>query len=209
MEPEPGDVTGLLAELTKGNQEAASKLMPLVYDELHRIAERHLRRERSDHTLQPTALVHEAYLKLVGRPPKEFRSRAHFLALAARVMRNILVDYARRRNAGKGPGHRVIVPLDEVPDVCVVLTPSQSAQLIQSEELLRLDDALGRLSERDPLEGKIVELRFFGGLTVDEAAEVLNVSPSTVKREWSFAKAWLHGELKQSHGNPVDKLENS
>ncbi len=150
-----------------------------------------MRRERVDHTLQTTALVHEAYLKLVEQTPASWQNRAHFFAIAAQVMRHILIDHARGHAREKRGGGQPVIQFDEG----LVFSPEQSS------ELLEVDAALQRLTELDPRQGKIVELRFFGGLTVDETAAVLGISPKTVKRDWSVAKAWLHGELKQSHGN--------
>ena len=193
------DVTILLAELKKGNKEAASKLVPLVYDELRRLAGGYMRRERSDHTLQATALVNEAYLKLVEQRSVDWQSRAHFFGIAAQVMRRILVDHARGHLRDKRGGGEKAIPLDEA----VVFAPEQSL------ELVKLDEALARLTQFDPRQGKIVELRFFGGLTVEQTAELLGISPKTVKRDWSMAKAWLHGELKQSYGDAVRKLGSS
>ena len=190
MEPEASDVTVLLSELTKGNSEAASRLVPLVYEELRRIALRHMRRERADHTLQATALVHEAYLKLIDQRSVDWQGRAHFLGVASQAMRRILIDHARGNLRDKRGGGQRAVPLDEA----LVFSPAQSA------DLLDLDVALHHLAELDPRQAHIVELRFFGGLSVEEAAAVLGISPKTVKRDWSVAKAWLHGELKGAHG---------
>jgi RNA polymerase sigma-70 factor, ECF subfamily len=189
MEPS-ADVTVLLTELSKGNMDAASKLISVVYDELRSLASRQMRRERSDHTLQATALVHEAYLKLVHQRSAHWQNRAHFFGVAAQVMRRILIDHARGHLREKRGGDQQVVPLDEA----VVFSPEKS------EYLIKVDEALDRLSKLDPRQGKIVELRFFGGLTVEETAEILNISTKTVKRDWSVAKAWLHGELKRSHG---------
>src|ERR1700733_4597180 len=183
--------TSLLSEVTKGDQQSASKLIPLVYDELRRLAGRYMRRERPDHTLQATALVHEAYLKLVEQRSVDWQSRAHFFGIAAQIMRRILIDHARGYLREKRGGGQEAVPLNEA----LVFSPEQS------HELLKLDESLHRLTALDPRQGKIVELRFFGGLTVEETAEVLGISPKTVKRDWSVAKAWLHGDLKQFHGN--------
>jgi len=180
-----GDVTVLLSELVKGDEAAASKLFPLLYDELRRLAGYYMRRERGDHTLQPTALVHEAYIKLVQQRPIDWQGRAHFFGIAARVMRTILVDHARGHLRDKRGGGQRPVPIDEV----LIFAPEQS------QELVKLDQAVERLTKIDPRQGKIVELRFFGGLTVEQTADVLSISPKTVKRDWSMAKAWLHGEL--------------
>jgi RNA polymerase sigma-70 factor (ECF subfamily) len=185
------DVTVLLAQLVGGDEQAASRLVPLVYSELRQMAARYMRRERADHTLQTTALVHEAYLKLVEQRSASWQNRAHFFAVAAKVMRHILVDHARANMREKRGGGQPVLQLDEG----LVFSPESSS------ELLEVDEALHRLAEMDPRQGKIVELRFFGGLTVDETAAVLGISAKTVKRDWSVAKAWLHGELKQGHGN--------
>jgi len=202
MEAAREDVTTLLGELAKGDQEAASKLIPLVYEELRRIANRYMRRElrrRPDHTLQSTALVHEAYIKLVRQRSVDWAGRAHFFAIAANIMRRILIDHARGYRRGKHRGAHKVVPLDKA----LVLSPGRS------DELLRLDEALKRLIKLDARQGKIVELRFFGGLTVEETAKLLNISPKTVKREWSVAKAWLYGDLRQSHEHVARELGNS
>jgi RNA polymerase sigma-70 factor, ECF subfamily len=190
------DVTVLLTQLADGDQEAASQLVPLVYSELRRMAARYMRRERVDHTLQTTALVHEAYLKLVEQTSSSWENRAHFFAIAAQIMRHILVDHARGHLREKRGGGQAVLQLDEG----LVFSPEQSS------ELLEVDTALHRLIEIDPRQGKIVELRFFGGLTVEETAAVLGISPKTVKRDWSVAKAWLHGELKQGHGNVAGEV---
>jgi RNA polymerase sigma factor (TIGR02999 family) len=191
MDPGREDVTVLLAELAKGNEEAASRLIPLVYTELRRLAGSYMRRERGDHTLQATALVHEAYLKLVEQRSVDWQSRAHFFGIAAQVMRRILVDHARGHLRKKRGGGQRSVPIDEA----LVFAPEQSL------ELVKLDQALERLTKLDPRQGKIVELRFFGGLTVEQTADLLGISPKTVKRDWSVAKAWLHGELRQTDGD--------
>lgn len=186
MEHESQDVTVLLEEVAKGNQLAISELTPLVYTELRLLAGRYMARERADHTLQATALVHEAYLKLVRHPPAEWKSRAHFFGIAAQVMRQILIDYARGRGREKRGAGQQVVALEDA----VVFSPERSS------ELLRIDESLKRLAKLDPRQGRIVELRFFGGLTVEETSQVLGISPKTVKREWAIAKAWLHGDLK-------------
>ena len=181
-------VTDLLIHWSEGDQEALNKLIPLVYDELHKLASRYLRRERRDHTLQTTAVVHEAYLKLVNQRDANFENRLHFFAVAAQIMRRILVDYARRHHASKRGGDLYKLSLDEA--------------LVTSEEkgadLLALDEALERLAAIDPRQSRVVELRVFAGLTLEETAQALNISPSTVRREWSMAKAWLHRQIKNN-----------
>jgi RNA polymerase sigma-70 factor, ECF subfamily len=190
-----GDVTLLLSQLVKGDNAAASKLFPLLYDELRQLAGIYMRREREDHTLQPTALVHEAYMKLVRQRSIDWQGRGHFFGIAARVMRTILLDHARGHLRDKRGGGQRLVPLDEV----FVFAPEQS------RELVKLDQALDHLTQIDPRQGKIVELRFFGGLTVEQTADVLGISPKTVKRDWSMAKAWLHGELKKNYDQAPEK----
>lgn len=193
MAPEsgPGEITRLLEELKGGRHDAAGLLVPMVYGELRRMASRYMRWERPDHTLQPTALVHEAYLRLVGQR-EDWRNRAHFFGVAAQIMRRILVDHARSHHAEKRGGAMRKVTLDEA------LVYSEE----KSGELLVVDAALTRLEQWDPRQGRIVELRFFGGLTVEETAEVLGISPKTVKRDWSMARAWLRGEI--SKGRRLD-----
>ncbi len=189
--PAREDVTELLGQLAKGDDAAAARLIPIVYDELRRLAFAYMRRERKDHTLQPTALVHEAYVKLTEQRAVDWQSRAHFFGIAAQTMRRILVDHARGHLRDKRGGGMVPVPLDEA----LVFAPEQSS------ELVRLDASLQRLAKLDPRQSRIVELRFFGGLTVEQTAELLGISPKTVKRDWSMAKAWLHGDMKTSHGD--------
>jgi RNA polymerase sigma factor (TIGR02999 family) len=191
-------VTSLLRELAQGKQEAAGELMPLVYDELRRLAGRYMRRERENHTLQTTALVHEAYLKLVEQNSVNWQSRAHFFGIAAQIMRRVLIDHARGHLREKRGGGQPVVALDEA----LVFSPEQSSALVE------LDGALNRLAVMDARQARIVELRFFGGLTVEEAAEVLGISPKTVKRDWSVAKAWLHGELKAAYGGGAAEMGN-
>jgi RNA polymerase sigma-70 factor (ECF subfamily) len=191
MGPLSPDVTVLLSELTRGNQQAAEKLVPLVYDELKRLARSYMRRERPDHTLQATALAHEAYLKLVRQEAVNWQSRSHFFGIAAQLMRRILIDHARGHLRVKRGGGKEVLPLNEA----LAFSPEHS------EELVRLDEALNRLATLDARQSRIVELRFFGGLTVEETAEFLGISPKTVKRDWSVAKAWLHGELRQTDGD--------
>lgn len=185
----PGEITRLLGELRAGRQDAASRLVPVVYGELRRMAAHYMRWERQDHTLQPTALVHEAYLRLVGQR-EDWRNRAHFFGVAAQLMRRILVDHARGHQAEKRGGAWPKVSLDEA------FVYSQE----KSGELLAIDEALARLEQWDPRQSRIVELRFFVGLTVEETAEVLGVSPKTVKRDWSVARAWLRGEMEKGKG---------
>jgi RNA polymerase sigma factor (TIGR02999 family) len=180
-----GEITRLLGELRNGDSEAESRLVEAVYPELRKIASRHLRRERAGHTLQATALVNEAYLQLVGQQDKEFQNRSHFFAVAAQLMRRILVDYARQKKAQKRDGGLQRV---ELTDVFAIGDE-------KLEEVLAIDEALTRLAGWDPRQSKVVELRFFGGLTEEEVADVLSVSLRTVKRDWNVARAWLHGEL--------------
>jgi len=190
VDPSSSDVTSLLKRLANGNQDAARELIPIVYRELHRLAVSHLRRERRDHTLQATALVHEAYIKLVAQRNADWQNRAHFFAVASTLMRRILVDYARRQLRAKRGGRQTKLSLDEV-----VLLSHESP-----DKMLALDECLTRLEKLDARQSRIVELRYFGGLTVDEAAEVLGVSPTTLRREWTSAKAYLYGALNQNHG---------
>ena len=178
------EVTLLLAEWAKGNQNALNDLTPLVYRELRRLAASYLRKERQGHTLQPTALVHEAYLRLVDQTNPSWQNRSHFFGVAARLMRQILVDHARRKQAGKRGGLRV--SLDE----------AVSFQQERSRDLVALDTALNALEKLDPRKCKAVELRYFGGLSMDEIAETLNVSTITVRRDLRMAEAWLHQEMQ-------------
>ena len=180
-------VTELLAKWGAGDQEALEELVPLVYDELRRVAHRYLRHERPDHTLQSTALVHEAYLRLQKQGAKEFENRAHFFAISAQLMRQILVEHARRRHAAKrAGGHRLAL------DDTVSLVNSKSVDLVL------LDDALNGLARLDPRQSRIVELRFFSGLSVEETSSVLGISPATVKRDWMTARVWLLHEMKRA-----------
>ena len=187
------EFTLLLAQVAKREEGAAAKLIPIVYDELRRLANSYMRREGEYHTLQPTALVHEVFLKLVQQRSINWKGRSHFFAIAAQMMRRILVDHARARLRDKrGAGDRPI-PLDDV----FIFAPERSLDLV------KLDRSLDRLAELDDRQCKVVELRFFGGLTVEETAEALGVSPKTVKRDWRMAKAWLHGDLKTDHDSPL------
>lgn len=188
MEPaSPYPVTELLARWSQGDIVARDALIPLVYNELRRVAGKCLAAERSDHTLQPTALVHEAYLRLVKGEPARWNDRVHFFAVAARMMRQILVDHARKRTAAKrGGGNPVTLLLDDA-----VGPPCQS-----SLDLMALDDAMKRLAELDARQCHIVELRFFGGLSIEETSQVVDLSPATVKREWATARVWLYNAMK-------------
>jgi len=184
----PADVTRLLQEWRSGRKDALDRLMPLVYDELHFIASRHRSRERSGGPLQTTALVNEAYLKLVGQRDIEWQNRSHFFAIAATLMRRILVDQARREHRPKHGGDVVAVSLDDVPGLA-------HAVPVDAVDAITLDSALSKLETIDPRQARIVELRFFGGLTVEETGEVMDCSPATIKREWTLAKGWLYREL--------------
>lgn len=183
---DPRTFTALLDDVGAGRQESVDALMPVIYHELRRRAARYLRRERGGHTLQTTALVHEAYLRLAGTEEVRWESRAHFFAIAAQAMRRILVDHARHRRRAKRGGDGERVSLDQA-DV---------AAAEHGVDLLALDQALARLAAVDPQQARVVELRFFGGLSVEEAATVLGVSASTVKRDWAMARAWLRYELR-------------
>jgi RNA polymerase sigma factor (TIGR02999 family) len=181
-----GDITGLLSRWADGDAEAFGALMPVVYDELRQLAAHYLSKERSDHTLQPTALVHEAYLRLAGIRDMELRNRAHFYGAAAQVMRRVLVDHARQRRALKRGGPSAVsVPLEGAS-----ATPIEAGV-----DFLALDEALAALEKIAPARARVVELRYFGGLSVEEAAEYLDVAPATVKRHWAFARAWLFNRL--------------
>ncbi len=183
--------TRLLIDWSNGNREAAAGLMPLVYDELRRLARGYLQRERSDHTLQATGLVHEAYLRLVDQGTTTWQNRAHFFGVAAQLMRRILVDHARRHRRGKRGGALDKVEFDEA----LALSVSRDLNLIA------LDDALQDLAALNPQHSQIVELRFFGGMTIEEVAEVLDVSPRTVQREWRMARAWLRRQIFSEDSN--------
>jgi RNA polymerase sigma factor (TIGR02999 family) len=182
------EVTQLLIEWSNGEKAALDKLMPLIYDELRRLAHHYMSRERPGHTLQTTALVDEAYVRLVNRQCVHWQNRAHFFAIAAHLMRSILVDHARSHAYAKRGGGARKVPLDEA----MVISQDRAA------EVVALDDALEQLTRIDPRQSRIVEMRFFAGLTIEETAEVLSLSPATIKREWSTAKAWLYHELSKS-----------
>lgn len=181
------DVTSLLVASSKGDQEALNQLLPLVYDELRRLADRYLHRERADHTLQATALVHEAYLRLIDQRVS-WANRAHFFGVAAEMMRRILIDHARSRQAAKRGSGGIKISLDDVLE----LTDERAADLIA------LDDALKALAEFDPQKARVVELRFFGGLSIEETAAVMGLGTATITRQWRLAKAWLYHELSGS-----------
>ena len=179
------EITRLLEDYTNGKRDALDKLLPIVYNELRRLAHSYLRNERQDLTLQTTALVHEAYLKLIDQHSVSFQNRAQFFALSAQAMRRILLDSARQRTAAKrGSGGKV--SLDDV----------EEASFEVNQQLIELDIALKELETFDPTQAKIVELRYFGGLTIEETAEVMKISPATVKREWTMARAWLYDKVK-------------
>ena len=189
MKAEPTqDVTALLQAWTGGDEKAFDRLMPVLYEELRRTARAYMRRERSGHTLQTTALVNEVFLRLVDIHQIRWHDRVHFLTMAAQLMRRILVDHARRRGYLKRGGGERPVPLDEL----AVISPSRSSQFVV------VDDALNTLAKRDARKAKVVEMRFFGGLSVEETAAALNVSSQTVLRDWSLAKAWLRREMTQA-----------
>jgi RNA polymerase sigma-70 factor, ECF subfamily len=181
----PGEVSGLLERILGGDRSAEGRLFDLLYGDLRRMAAYQLRRERSDHTLQPTALVHEVYVKIFSQTPPEARSRAHFIALAAQVMRRYLVDHARTKQADKRGRHPHMVPIENA------LIYDER----RSDEFLAVHDALERLREWAPRQSQIVEMRYFGGVSEEEIAEYRKISARTVKRDWSMARAWLHAEL--------------
>ena len=184
-------ITQLLGRWSSGDREAAERVLPLVYEELRRIASRQLRRERDEHTLQATAIVHEAYLRLVGQPGLEWPSRAHFYAFSAHLIRRIFVDYARRRNRAKRGGLAEKITLVEMADLA----------LEKSSDLVALDEALSGLEKVDPRKATIIELKFFAGLTLEEIAEQLGISSETVSREWRRARAWLYSALQTNAAN--------
>ena len=184
---ETRNITQLLSAWSEGDKAALDALIPIVYDELRRQAARYLRRERPGHTLQTTALINEAYLRLIDQRAMRWQNRAQFFGIAAQLMRRILVDHARARHRAKRGGS----------DIRVSLTDATSVTKEPDLDLVELDEALNKLAEIDPQQSKIVELRFFSGLSVQETAAALNISPATVKRDWSVAKAWLHREINQ------------
>jgi RNA polymerase sigma factor (TIGR02999 family) len=188
-----GNITSLLLELRTGNEDVMTRLMPQVYRELRRLAAHYMKRERSDHTLQPTALVHEAYLRLVGQTERNWQNRAHFFAVAASAMRVVLVDHARAKVAQKrGKG-----------EVCVEFSETLSLTAPEPRHLLALDAVLKRFEQIDPRASRVVELRWFVGLDVKEVAHVMEISEKTVQRDWNFAKAWLQAELDDKDQGPA------
>lgn len=189
--PDSTDVTILLNRISEGDGKAPEELLPLVYGELRKLAHSYLQNERADHTLQATALVHEAYIRLVDWEKVSWQNRAHFFAVAANVMRRILVDHAREKHAQKRNFGQKL-SLDEA-----ISLPNQT---VREVDLIGLDDALEKLAKFDQTQSRIVELRFFGGLTIEETAHNLKISPATVKREWTVAKTWLFREIKRSNG---------
>ena len=185
-----GDVTLLLRAMKNGDEHAAEQLLPLVYKELHRLAKAYTRRERSDHTLQPTALINEAYLRL-ARENVDWQSRQHFIGFAANVMRHLLVDHARAHNAERRAGELDRVELDE----------GFMMSKERSKEVIALHDALGTLEQVDPRQAKVVELRYFGGFSVEEIGEILEISPRSVKRHWALARIWLFKHMAEPHAD--------
>ena len=187
-ESEASKITQMLREVSDGKREAWDNLLPLVYDELHRQAARYLRKERQDHTLQTTALINEAYLKLIDQRNVNWESRAHFFAIAAQAMRRILVDYAKTTHRKKRGGDDIKLPLEEAMTV---------AAKEKSVDLIALDEALNKLAEQDERQARVVELRYFSGLSLEETAEVMHISRATVASDWSMAKVWLFRELSK------------
>jgi RNA polymerase sigma factor (TIGR02999 family) len=189
VESAKGEVTELLVRFRAGDREAEAQLIPIVYTELRRLASRYFNRERGDHTLEPTALVHEAFLRLACEDQPAWQDRAHFFGVAARIMRQILVDHARRHHSLKRGGD---CQRSTMTEELLVYSPQKSA------ELLALDEALQRLAGQDERQCRVVEMKFFAGLNIEQIAAVLNVSPRTVKREWTMARAWLHQEMTRA-----------
>jgi RNA polymerase sigma factor (TIGR02999 family) len=187
-EAAPHEITKLLTDWSGGDSTALDRVIPLVYDELHRLAHQHMRRERAGHLLQTSALINEAYLRLMEQPELNLENRTHFFGIAARLMRQILVDEARKRNSAKRGGVAIQVSLTQATNV----VQEQAANVVA------LDDALKTLESIDGRQSQIVELRFFGGLSIEETAKVLSVSPGTVMRDWTFARAWLRNEMSRS-----------
>jgi RNA polymerase sigma-70 factor, ECF subfamily len=197
-EPTCEQVSGLLRAWSDGEREALDRLTPIVYDELHRLAQRYMKRERPGHSLQATALVNEAYMRLVDYKSMKWQNRAHFFAVSAQLMRRILVEHARRRNLKRGGGvHHISLEETAIVDGG------------RGTDLVAIDEAMARLARLDPRKVQVVEMRFFGGLSVEETAEVLKVSPVTVMRDWSTAKAWLYRELTGGSGDGPQTVETS
>jgi RNA polymerase sigma factor (TIGR02999 family) len=194
MEPS-NEITELLIAWSGGDKNALDQVMQIVYEELHRLAHRHLAKERQDHTLQTTALVNEAYLKLIDQKSVKWQSRSHFFALSSQLMRRILVDYARSRQYAKRGGGASALPLDEA----LIVAPERAA------EMIALDEALTELAKHDERKARIVELRFFAGMSIEETAELLRVSPGTVMKDWTLAKAWLQREMERSKADQNDE----
>jgi RNA polymerase sigma-70 factor (ECF subfamily) len=188
MEAQTSQISGLLAGWRGGDQDALDRLLPLIRAELHQLARRHLGRERKNHAMQPSSLVQEAFLRLLPGADPGWRDRAHFFAAASQVMRHVLVDHAREMRRLKRGANAVHIPVD----LAVVLSPGQV------DEIVAVDMALQRLAQEDPRKGRVFEMRFFGGMSVEETAEVLGVAPNTVIRDWSFARAWLRRELRSA-----------
>jgi len=189
----PDAITVLVHEYAKGDKDALRRLLPLVYAELRRIAQKHLWGERPGHTLQPTALVHEMYAKMAGQSAPDVRDRIHFLSIAAGVMRQILIDHARTKYAQKRGGRQELLSLDEAQHAC----------LEKPAIMIRIDDALNELARQDPPKARLIEMRFFGGLTAEESAQLLNIPVNSVRRELRVAQAWLQRELNQSSHDPI------
>jgi RNA polymerase sigma factor (TIGR02999 family) len=185
MDPHTGEVTRLLVDVRAGNKDAEAKLLAVLYDELRRLAASYMRRERPDHTLQPTDLVHEAYLRLVAQREQNWQNRAHFMGISAHVMRQILVDHARKHDGPKRGGQMQFLPFDEA-----LVAGTQ-----RPRDLVALDEALSRLEAFDRRQGQVVEMRYFGGLSEEEIGQVLGLSVRTVKRDWNVARAWLYAEM--------------
>lgn len=189
-----GQVTLLLKAMNQGDKSAADQLLPLVYAELHRLAAGYMRRERRDHTLQPTALINQAYLRIAQQDHMEWQNHAHFIGFAANVMRRVLVDHAREHHAAMRGGKRVRVDLDE--GIAVSKEPST--------EILILEQALTRLEKLNPRQAKVVEMRYFGGMSVEEVASVLGIAPRSVKRDWALARLWLFEEIQKGAGGEIN-----
>jgi RNA polymerase sigma factor (TIGR02999 family) len=192
--PHQQTVTRLLQELEAGDRRAFEELLPLLYDELHELARRQRRRWEGDETLNTTALIHEAYLRLADQSAPRWSSQPHFLAVASTAMRQVLLDYAKRRRAAKREGGRRRVPLHEVE---AALKGGGDVPEARSEAIIAVEESLRRLERHDPMHGRIVECRFFGGMTIEDTAEALEISPATVKRRWAMAQAWLYRDLQR------------